>query len=142
MQHYVLGFIFSRNKEKILLVKKKRPEWQAGRWNGIGGKIKEEDTSPLAAMWRECSEEINRVHNWEHCITFVCSGGTVFVYRAFNYAGDIDTILYNQIEDEPLKVWRLDDLPENRDADLNWLVAVCLSTIKFPICAHQNILGE
>ena len=45
-KHYVLGFIFNRQKDNVLLVEKKRPEWQKGKWNGIGGKIKENE-SPL-----------------------------------------------------------------------------------------------
>lgn len=46
------------------------------------------------------------------------------------------------MEDELLQVWDLDTLPANIDADLKWLIAVCLSTIKFPLCVHQNTLGE
>lgn len=149
MKHYVLGFIFSQDRKKVLLVKKEHPEWQAGRWNGIGGKIKEDDRSPLQAMQRECFEETNTGYNWEHCITFVCSGGTVFVYKAISDYSSLEhpegEIAFKQMEDELLAVWRVDGLAVSQhkiDGDLNWLITVCLSTIKFPICVHQNILGE
>jgi len=147
MKHYVMGFIFNRTKNRVLLVKKKRPEWQAGKWNGIGGKIKEIDKSPLEAMQRESLEETGNAYNWLHCVTFVCPGGTVFVYRAFDFMNchcevQCSAIHYKQMEDELLQVWDLDTLPANIDADLKWLIAVCLSTIKFPLCVHQNTLGE
>lgn len=141
MKHYVLGFVFSYKKDKVLLVKKKRPEWQAGKYNGIGGKINDIDKSPLAAMQREGEEETGMRLNWEHCITFVCSGGTVFVYKAIdnlncgheNFCNDIH---FKQIEDEELKVWRIDSLPDNVDKEIHWVIPICLSDIQVPICVH------
>ncbi|MEM0912381.1 MAG: hypothetical protein AAGJ37_15510 [Pseudomonadota bacterium] len=38
MQNYTLGFIFDQTLEKVLLVLKKRPAWQAGKLNGVGSK--------------------------------------------------------------------------------------------------------
>jgi 8-oxo-dGTP diphosphatase len=142
-----MGFIFNRTRKRVLLVKKKRPEWQAGKWNAIGGKIDDTDANPLAAMQRESSEETGNAYDWQHCVTFVCPGGTVFVYRAFDFMHchcevQCNAIHFEQMEDELLQVWDLDSLPANIDADLNWLLAVCLSTIKFPLCVHQNTLGE
>lgn len=52
---YVLGFVFDTDG-RFLLLRKDRPEWMAGKWNGVGGKI-EEDEAPQTAMSRECSEE-------------------------------------------------------------------------------------
>ena len=40
----------------VALILKKSPAWQAGLFNGIGGKI-EDDETPLAAMVREFEEE-------------------------------------------------------------------------------------
>lgn len=53
---YVLGFMFDDTARKILLIRKRRPTWQAGRLNGIGGKI-EPGESPIAALVREVGEE-------------------------------------------------------------------------------------
>jgi 8-oxo-dGTP diphosphatase len=53
---YVVGFIFSIDFSRVLLVKKLRPAWQAGLLNGIGGKV-EPGEDPLHAMVRECKEE-------------------------------------------------------------------------------------
>lgn len=40
----------------VLLVEKKRPEWQAGKYNGPGGKVEENET-PIRAAVRELYEE-------------------------------------------------------------------------------------
>lgn len=141
MKHYVLGFIFNETKDRVLLVKKKRPIWQAGRWNGIGGKIEDDDESPIFAMNREGHEETNyRCFDFVHCITFVCPGGTVYVYKGNS---GVNGIPFKQVEDERLKVWSLNELPANIDSDLRWIIPVCLSTIQFPLLVQQNtLLGE
>jgi 8-oxo-dGTP diphosphatase len=56
MKRYVLGFCFSRDLTKVVLIQKTRPEWQAGRLNGIGGHIEDGET-PKMAMYREYREE-------------------------------------------------------------------------------------
>jgi 8-oxo-dGTP diphosphatase len=56
MKKYVVGFMFSTDLQFVALIRKNRPEWQAGKLNGIGGKI-EEDESPRDAMIREFYEE-------------------------------------------------------------------------------------
>lgn len=68
MQRYVVGFALAFNE--VLLIHKTHPEWQAGRWNGIGGKV-EPGESPLAAMRREAHEEANVDDDaeWEHFAT-------------------------------------------------------------------------
>lgn len=53
---YCCGFLFDREGRNVLLVRKKKPAWQAGLLNGIGGMV-EGDESPLAAMRREFDEE-------------------------------------------------------------------------------------
>lgn len=56
MRRYVLGFVFDSGYHNVLLICKDRPSWQAGRLNGLGGKI-EEGESPARAMERELREE-------------------------------------------------------------------------------------
>lgn len=136
MKHYVMGFVFNKARDKVLLIKKKRPEWQAGHWNGVGGKVEQDDRNFSIAMYRETYEEIGYVYKWEHCVTFVCPGGTVFVFKAFS-----ETICFVQKEDEQLKVWSLNELPENMMANLKWIIPVCLSTIQFPLLVFDTTLG-
>ena len=56
MRSYVLGFCFSRDHSKVVLIAKNRPKWQAGRLNGIGGHV-EDGEIPIVAMAREFREE-------------------------------------------------------------------------------------
>jgi 8-oxo-dGTP diphosphatase len=56
MKTYVCGFILSKNKAEVLLIEKDHPEWQRGRYNGIGGKIEPGET-PFEALVREVREE-------------------------------------------------------------------------------------
>ena len=54
--HYVLGFQFNNDGDRVALIKKGRPEWQAGLWNGIGGGVERGESVKLA-MEREFQEE-------------------------------------------------------------------------------------
>lgn len=58
VKHYVVGFVFFNHEsiQHVLLIRKDRPEWQAGDYNGIGGKM-EFGESSLAAIQREVFEE-------------------------------------------------------------------------------------
>lgn len=58
MKESVLGFIFNDTLNKVLLILKKRPIYQAGFMNGIGGKVEEGETQ-LEALKREVFEECN-----------------------------------------------------------------------------------
>lgn len=53
---YVLGFAFDLETKRVALIRKKRPDWQAGKWNGIGGH-REGAEQPVEAMVREFEEE-------------------------------------------------------------------------------------
>lgn len=58
--HYVVGFPISDDGISILLMHKKRPDWQNGYINGIGGKM-EGSESPETAMRREAKEEVTNL---------------------------------------------------------------------------------
>lgn len=57
MIDYTLGFAFNKEMNRVILIKKNRPSWQAGLLNGVGGKVEEWDASPTAAQAREFREE-------------------------------------------------------------------------------------
>lgn len=60
---FVVGFLFSESGEQVILMRKNRPAWQAGYYNGVGGKIEPGET-PAAAMTREGIEEIGVNPEW------------------------------------------------------------------------------
>ena len=53
---YVVGFPLLRDRTGVVLIRKNRPNWQAGKYNGIGGKVQHPETT-TAAMKREAVEE-------------------------------------------------------------------------------------
>lgn len=53
---YVVGFLFSTDRRHVALIRKNKPAWQAGKLNGVGGKI-EPGESAYEAMVREFAEE-------------------------------------------------------------------------------------
>lgn len=52
----VVGLLFFDEGRRVLLVKKTHPDWQAGKWNGVGGVVEPGETA-LGAMTREFEEE-------------------------------------------------------------------------------------
>lgn len=54
--HYVVGFLFDKRCENVLLIRKSKPEWQRGLLNGIGGKVELEEQTETS-MIREFNEE-------------------------------------------------------------------------------------
>lgn len=71
-ENYVAGFAYCdefSGGSHVLLIKKNRPDWQAGKLNGVGGHI-EPGESPLQAMVREFREEAGvHVPSWRHFAT-------------------------------------------------------------------------
>lgn len=86
MTEYVNGFMFSLNRNNLLLIEKNRPEWQKGKLNGIGGKI-EEGEKPVDAMVREFEEETGVKTDWRQWEMFAVMEGDasrIHYFRAFS----------------------------------------------------------
>jgi len=112
---YVVGFVIYDGD--VLLIEKRRPRWQDGKWNGVGGKI-EPGESPLAAMVREFREEAGVVvTEWEHFATLSGEGFEVVYFRAFP-----DRMPHTrQMTDEALCWWPMSVLPASL-ASTHWLI--------------------
>lgn len=66
MKRYVLGFCFNQELDRVALILKDHPANQAGKLNGIGGKI-ENSELPHQAMTREFLEEAGvEIEKWNH----------------------------------------------------------------------------
>jgi 8-oxo-dGTP pyrophosphatase MutT (NUDIX family) len=80
-RQYVCGF--AMNEHDVLLIKKNKPAWQAGKYNGIGGKVEHYDASPAYAMEREFYEETGQHVGalcWVHFHTERFATGTVVYF--------------------------------------------------------------
>ena len=96
--NYCAGLLFSRDREHVLLVDKRRPAWQAGRLNAIGGKLELRE-SPLQAMHREFFEEagVSGI-DWKPLAALTGPNFHVAFYVAFD---DVIDQAYTA-EDEPI----------------------------------------
>jgi len=120
---YVVGFMFSPAESAVLLLRKKRPSWQEGKLNGIGGRI-ENGESPVQAMRRECIEEVGIVvDSWtEFCVLSDERGWRI---HFFSSVGPI--LNASAMTDEKPEVVSALALPFNVIPNLKWLVPMALS---------------
>lgn len=107
MRNYVLAFMVNATKNQILLIKKKRPAFQAGKMNGIGGKI-EGDETPVEAIIREVEEETGlktTEYEWANFGEMrLPDGGKVHLFKTFR--DDLENAL--SMTDEEVVVMDID----------------------------------
>lgn len=140
MSKMVLGFMFSTDRSEVALIRKNRPAWQEGKWNGIGGKV-EKGEVPLHAMRREFREETGVTHaQWEQFGHLVFHPGptqpdgvSIYLYRAVSEAVDRQEL--KTVTDEKVEIFRVDELPYHKIPNLDYLVpmaldkSICFSSI-------------
>lgn len=92
MQRYVAGFAFD-DSNRVLLVRKKVPRWQAGLLNGVGGKIEEGET-PGQAMAREFGEETTCETHESRWKCFCVEGHPDYEVHFFKASLTVDEVLH------------------------------------------------
>lgn len=118
---YVCGFMFNDSYEHVLLIEKKKPDWQKGKLNGIGGKI-EPDEAPYVAMVREFHEETGIFHtDWNNLCELSGDDWTVIFYWA---VGDISKA--KRTTEEIPMVISIKYLPRNIIPNLSWLIPLAM----------------
>ncbi len=124
----VVGFAFDDKLLNVALIKKKKPEWQKGYLNGVGGKVKYGE-SYYKAMTREFEEETGvKVELWNNSAIFNIHGEQGFVKLYFFYA-ILDTPLFVKIKsmtDETIVIADVHYLPPTVIQNLRWLIPMCL----------------
>ena len=132
---YVVGLLFSEERSAVALIRKNRPAWQAGKWNGIGGKVEKGET-PEQAMRREFEEEAGislPCREWLECWQpFATISGPektpgevsfrVHYFRCFSSA----ILNLETCTDETVGVFGLDALPETM-TNVRWVIEMALS---------------
>lgn len=144
---YVVGFMFTEDTTQVLLIRKTRPNWQAGFLNGIGGHI-EEGEDKLDAMRREFWEETGEPspEMWEHTITLESPDFIVYYMRVF------DSYIIEQVmarksfpTDETPELWPVNVDPEQLVSACSWAIPMSVSNhgIRFPVYVPDlNLQGD
>jgi 8-oxo-dGTP diphosphatase len=140
---YVAGFLFDPKGELVLLIEKKRPEWMAGKWNGVGGRIGAGET-PLQAMARKGEEETGlspetHLFKWEH---FATLNGRDFEVEFFSAFSDVMQFAMKKT-DEVVRTFYVANLaytPSPLVSNLPVLIALALdrSGIRKPVYLQDD----
>ena len=127
MTSYVAGFMIA-SEGRVALIRKTKPRWQAGRLNGIGGKIEPGETA-LQAMVREFREETGvetKPSDWhEFCVLGDNVDGFrvhFFVYHVVSFPD-----LHTTTEEEVLRVAISAVTVHNSIPNLTWLLPMALT---------------
>jgi 8-oxo-dGTP diphosphatase len=128
VQEYVCGFLFNPDRSRVLLIRKRRPAWQSGKLNGLGGKIEPGETA-LDAMRREFREEAGvDVAEWQHVLTLSGAddagsgrGWAGHFCPAFGVVDAARAVTDEQLERHPTR-----PLPPDTIPNLHWIIPLML----------------
>jgi len=125
---YCLGFAFTPNFQNVVLLTKARPDWQAGKLNGVGGKVEDDETHG-SAMNREWFEEtgVPLTSPWTRVVKMHDSEWVVDVFTThiLNEAA-LQAVHNTKERDEPVSIHRVNNLPSHSLDNLHWLISMCI----------------
>lgn len=114
--------VMNHKFDKVLLILKDRPLWQAGKYNGIGGKV-EKDEKPFDAMVRECYEECGlTIEDWKFYLTMNGPGYRIHFYKSFHQKIE----QWQKKTSESLAAFPVRQLPENLINSNRYLIPMAL----------------
>lgn len=129
MTTYVCGFLHVG--DEVLLIQKKRPDWQAGLLNGVGGHV-EEGESVQQAMVREFREETGVDRPWWWSNFFAIIRGNPHIpsqdWCCYFYSAKADHRQYRFTnDDEKLRLVHIHNIHRHPVMpNLSWLIPMGL----------------
>jgi len=132
MIQYVCGFLFDdKETNKVLLIKKNRPDWQKGLYNGVGGKVENNEMINIA-MRREFFEETGLfISHWNRLTVIYGLDYECWFYYAY---GPVN--MCKSMTDEQVEVFDIKHLP-NVVYNINWLIPLAQDKeVKLPIILY------
>lgn len=127
---YVVGFYFGHDRRSVALIRKNKPEWQAGKLNGIGGLVEPGETT-IDGIVREFAEETGKhthQRSWRFFAVLRCQACDV---HFFEQSGDGAGIYngFQSLTDERVEWHSVQRLQYNTDiiANLQWLIPLALA---------------
>ncbi|HEY2896640.1 MAG TPA: NUDIX domain-containing protein [Gemmatimonadaceae bacterium] len=131
---FVLALLYSADQRQVVLMRRTRPAWQAGRVNGLGGRLVPGESAAAAAR-REVREE---------CGVDVAEWREVLVWEDAEYVMHVLSAVSEQareartLEDQGVFLADVDALPSNVIDNLRWLVPLALDAdVAFPIMVRS-----
>lgn len=125
MKYYVAGFMFTEEFDRVALIRKLRPAWQNGFWNGIGGHV-EEGERKIDAQIREFKEEAGvEYEDWNFLCDIQDPGGILFNVRFF-WCNTDEVYKATTVTDEQVCLHPVDNLPGNVISNLKWLIPMAI----------------
>jgi 8-oxo-dGTP diphosphatase len=131
---FVLALLYSADRRQVVLMRRTRPAWQAGRANALGGKLMVGESASTAAR-REVREECGvDVAEWQEVLVWEDAEYVMHVVRAVS-----DTALEARTqEDQEVFLADVNALPANVIDNLLWLVPLALDAdVAFPIAVRS-----
>jgi 8-oxo-dGTP diphosphatase len=124
---YTLGFAFDESFTSVLLIQKNRPEWQAGKLNGIGGKVEGYDENEFHAQAREFREEAGINTQPEDWKIFASMYSSDFIVDCF-WTTLKDINAFRSVTDEIVNSVSIRRLSEcNKCPNVDMLIAMALN---------------
>jgi 8-oxo-dGTP pyrophosphatase MutT (NUDIX family) len=135
---YVLGFYFTLDQRRVALIRKNKPEWQAGRLNGIGGKI-EEGERPIDAMVREFAEEAGYAtspESWRNFAEMSFPGCSVECFAATGDPQHVKTMT------DEMVIWKpVDGILADRNSTVHTAMKVLENIPLLVLLAEESLAG-
>jgi 8-oxo-dGTP diphosphatase len=123
MKKYVLGFAFDK-MGRVALIEKKRPEWQRGKLNGLGGSV-EKGEGYHEAMVREFREECGLATLEKDWTPFTVMHGDGWDVTCF--ASRIDFTGIRSPEEEQVGIWDVKNIPADKCiVNLDFLIPIAI----------------
>jgi 8-oxo-dGTP diphosphatase len=135
-QAYVVGLMFSNDLSQVALIRKNKPAWQAGKLNGVGGKV-EKNEPPYVSMIREFAEETGLLTTRVQWKRFLKMGGENdggderFHIDFFATVGDLS--LLQSMEAEKIEIAFTSEIHALRTdviENLPWIVALAVDFLQ------------
>lgn len=145
VKRYALGFCFDDAMLEVVLIQKKRPDWQAGLLNGLGGHVEKRET-PREAMAREFEEEAGvktKYSDWS-CFAHMAEQSFSSPWEVYCFRLRSTEVFANAttMTDEPVVKEIIPRLFQRRDRmpNLTWLIALAVDwrsgDVRSPVRAY------
>lgn len=131
---YVVGFFFGHDRRSVALIRKNKPEWQAGKLNGIGGRVEPGET-PIEGIVREFAEETGKhthQRSWRFFAVLRARECDVHFFEQSGNGAGIESPTSEQVD-----WYSIHHLLQNVLPNLRWLIPLALSN-EPPVVIYQG----